>query len=450
MENRKEIGKAFRKKLDDFDRTPNDTVWDAIQSELKERKKRVFFYIPTWIKIASLFSLGALISFFIFNGFSEKNNVLNPIKSHQNTINPRIFKNSFSKKTNTIIDKNTVPNHSLNDSVSNQKLSDAVLYSKAKNTPTNAAKSAKKTTRALTGNLSGKEKRNAKKNFKSEFQIFNNPPLDTLKNKRSSTGENNAIYTKNSLVKADSTKPKKNHISPETALKDSTTFLSNKKNNLDLLVYVSPTYAGILSKHSPLDSRLNTNPKTSDIKWSYGIYLSYNATEKWSLRFGISKTNLSFITKNAPVTVSDYLNIKYSKNISNSFIYNNFGFSKTMSITQDISYTEIPLEIKYKISNKKIGVSSLFGLSYLFLDKNSIFIETENGNRLNIGNTKNLSENTFSVNAGISIDYKFARKIRVNIEPMLKYHLIDYKNNSNYINPFSIGVQTGIYFSFLK
>lgn len=449
MENRKEIGKAFRKKLDDFEKTPNDTVWDAIQSDLKERKKRVFCYIPTWIKIASLFSLGALISFFIVNGFSERNNELNPSKSNQNTINPKIFDNSISKKTNTITDKNTVPKHSLNGSVSNQKLSDSVLYAKTKHIQTNRAKNTKKTTRVLTGNFSGKEKWNLKKNSKSDLLILSNPALDTLKNKRSSTVGNNAIYIKNSLVKAD-TKPKEKHNSPKTALKDSITFLTNKKNNLDVLVYVSPTFAGIMSKNSPLDSRLNTNPKTSEIKWSYGIYLSYNATEKWSMRFGISKTNLSFITKNAPVNVADYLNINYSKNISNTYIYNNFGFSKTMAITQDISYTEIPLELKYTISTKKIGVSSLFGLSYLFLDKNSIFIATENGNRLNIGNTKNLSENTFSVNAGISIDYKFSRKIRINIEPMLKYHLIDYKNYSNYINPFSVGVQTGLQFSFVN
>ncbi|MFV8341621.1 hypothetical protein [Flavobacterium sp. XS2P39] len=288
-----------------------------------------------------------------------------------------------------------------------------------------------------------------KNNSKSELIIFNNLDRDTLKNKLPSTVENNEIYTKKSLAKAN-IKPKEKDSLAKIASNDSTNFLINKKNDLNLLVYVSPTYGGIMSKNSPLDSRLNTNPKTSEIKWSYGIFLNYAATEKWSMRFGISKTNLSFITKNATVNVSDYKNINYSKNISNTFIYNNFGFSKTMTITQDISYTEIPLEINYNINNKKFGISSILGLSYLFLDKNSIFIETENGNRLNIGNTKNLSENTFSVNAGISIDYKFSRKIKVYIEPMLKYHLIDYKNNSNYINPYSIGVQTGLHFSFLK
>ncbi|MFV8341620.1 hypothetical protein [Flavobacterium sp. XS2P39] len=133
MENRKEIGKAFRKKLDSFERIPNDKVWHSIHSELKERKKRVFFYIPAWIKIAGIFSLGALISFFIFNDFSEKNYLQNPTKSNQNTINPRNSENSISKKTNTTIDKYTVTNQPLKGSDSYQKLSDSVLYSK-KNT----------------------------------------------------------------------------------------------------------------------------------------------------------------------------------------------------------------------------------------------------------------------------------------------------------------------------
>lgn len=448
MENRKEIGKVFRKKLDSFERTPSDTVWDSIHSELKERKKRVFFYIPPWIKIAGIFSLGALISFFIFNGFSEKNYLKNPTKSNPNTINPSNSKNSISKTTT--IDKNTVTNQPLKDSASNQKLSDSVLYSKTKKTQTDAAKNTKKTASVFKGTFSKKKKWDTKKKPKSELIIFNNLDPDTLKNKLLPTVAKNEIHTKNSLVKAAHIKPKEKDSIAKIASKDSTNFLENNRNNLSLLIYVSPTYGGIMSKNSLLDSRLNTNPKTSDIKWSYGIYLSYAATEKWSMRFGISKTNLSFITKNATVNVPDYININYSKNISNNSIYNNFGFSKTMTITQDISYTEIPLEINYTINNKKFGISSTLGLSYLFLDKNSIFIETENGNRLNIGNTKNLSENTFSVNAGISIDYKFSKKIKVYIEPMLKYHLIDYKNNSNYINPYSIGVHTGLYFSFLK
>jgi len=159
---------------------------------------------------------------------------------------------------------------------------------------------------------------------------------------------------------------------------------------------------------------------------------------------------MSFITENAAVNTADYRNINYSKNTTNASIYTDTNFSETMTISQDISYTEIPLEIKYNFYDKKFGISSIVGFSYLFVDENVISVKTANGSNFDIGTTKNLSESTFSINAGFEMYYKLTKKLKLNVEPLFKYHPIDYKNNSTPVNPYSFGVQTGLQFSFSK
>lgn len=61
MENRKDIGKAFREKLDGLQRAPGDHVWQAIKDDLPKKKKRraiIFWWfisVPTALLVLGLF-----------------------------------------------------------------------------------------------------------------------------------------------------------------------------------------------------------------------------------------------------------------------------------------------------------------------------------------------------------------------------------------------------------
>ncbi|MDV6168852.1 outer membrane beta-barrel protein [Flavobacterium sp. DG1-102-2] len=70
MEVKKDIGKAFREKLDSLDRQPGDALWDSISKDLDTKKKRKFPLF--WFSIFSLLATVCMV--LIVTYFSNDNN----------------------------------------------------------------------------------------------------------------------------------------------------------------------------------------------------------------------------------------------------------------------------------------------------------------------------------------------------------------------------------------
>jgi hypothetical protein len=77
MEVKKDIGKAFREKLDNLDRMPNDALWDAISKDLDSKKKRRFPLF--WFFIGGL-SLLAIVGTIYFMPYLKSDNNAGEIK----------------------------------------------------------------------------------------------------------------------------------------------------------------------------------------------------------------------------------------------------------------------------------------------------------------------------------------------------------------------------------
>lgn len=63
MESKKDIGRAFREKLDTLQKQPGDAVWDSIRGDLGKSKPKG---MPAWIKLMTMGSLLLLIGFFTY------------------------------------------------------------------------------------------------------------------------------------------------------------------------------------------------------------------------------------------------------------------------------------------------------------------------------------------------------------------------------------------------
>ncbi len=72
MEVKKDIGKAFREKLDNLDRMPGDALWDAINKDLDVKKKRQFPLF--WFFIGSLSLLAIIGTVYFITHLSPDNN----------------------------------------------------------------------------------------------------------------------------------------------------------------------------------------------------------------------------------------------------------------------------------------------------------------------------------------------------------------------------------------
>ena len=123
------------------------------------------------------------------------------------------------------------------------------------------------------------------------------------------------------------------------------------------------------------------------------------------------------------------------------------AFASNTSINQDMGYIEVPLEIQYALTNKKLGVNLIGGFSSLFLSNNEIFSETA-GSRTLLGEASNINKVSYSANFGIGLNYKFSKKIDLNLEPMFKYQINTFNNTSGDFKPYFIGVYTGFAIKF--
>lgn len=488
MENNKEIGKLFKEQLDALDISPKDGGWDAIQTELNEKKKKRRFFIPFWFGAIGLLSIGIYSWFLLLENSSSRN---------IDFLNKKIEQNSSNSKNNES-NKDIIEKLVVIDSSKNQLHIDKVYDALKKQIETKKALNssfAKKSSTESEKNLQNSNKKNTFLNLNSKNKIANNQfysknnlnknskkdnnikkivlnfekqnqvvSIESIsENKSVSNTPNQLSNNKNSFqlndtIKSESTSIKKIDSIASKKLKkqqvksqekDSLQTEENKKGKFAVFAFASPTLSVFNSKTSLLDNRLDNNSKNTEIGLSYGVFICFEGTERFSLRIGVAKSNLKFVTNNALLNTYNYSEINYASGISNAFIYVNSNNSATMKITQEIGYIEVPLEAKYKIIDKKISLNGILGFSYLFLDKNEIYIETSNGTKYNIGQTRDLLKQTISINLGLGLNYKITKRLKFNLEPIVKYNLKS-SQNINYSNLFSINVLSGFQYSFGK
>ena len=204
---------------------------------------------------------------------------------------------------------------------------------------------------------------------------------------------------------------------------------------------------------------------------SYGIKASYAINKKLSVRSGINKVNLGYNTNNivafqsignssnslalqnvAPETkgnvAADNISLISVANIvSGKSSPEVFAATSNSSLNQSLGYIEVPLEIQYALSNKKLGVNVIGGFSSFFLNDNKIFSEAE-GAKTFIGKANNINKVSYSANLGLGLNYKFSKKIDLNLEPMFKYQINTFNNTSGDFKPYFIGVYTGFSIKF--
>ena len=234
----------------------------------------------------------------------------------------------------------------------------------------------------------------------------------------------------------------------------------------------APVYFNTLGEGSSIDSQFNNNTKTAETNMSYGISASYAVNKKLSVRSGINKVNLGYNTNNVVVyetianssssslvsydasiktklqntNTPDNITLVSAENFESSRAETLVSNSNT-SINQSFAYIEVPLEIQYMLSDKKLGINVIGGFSSFFLSDNELFSEFD-GNRTSIGEATNINKVSYSANLGLGFQYKFSKKLNLNLEPMFKYQINTFNNTSGNFTPYFIGVYTGIGFKF--
>ncbi|MCK6608151.1 MAG: hypothetical protein L6Q46_07590 [Flavobacterium sp.] len=403
------------------------------------------------------------------NGLVSNGKLENNINANSNQKGFKKGKNNFKKQSSSEINSENV-------FVANTEKNKAKRKSKSKSNKNNSAFENLFDDNNVVDN-SGEDKTSINKetidaffeNKKSNTTTITNNDSITKQTNNSDVVVSNEIITQDSTLVAEvskETNPLEELLKEKEAGKNEDE-KEEKRSKWAISTNASPVYFNSLAQGSSIDQQFDSNSKNYATTLSLGIAGSYAINNKLSIKTGVNNINISYNTndvlfdarmnnvENNIPTISrnpEASNMVFSSkanvvetlsgDVENVIIENNVG-----ALQQNISYIEVPLELSYKLLDKKFGIEVIGGMSTLFLNQNNISL-VANGIEMEVGRANNLNSIHFSSNVGLGFKYSFWKSFNANFQPMFKYQINTFSENSGNFKPYFIGLYTGISFSF--
>ncbi len=494
MKTRKQIDRLFREQFKNMEVNPPKEAWDNIAAALKKEKKNRRA-VPLWYKLAGV--AAALFLFFsvgsIFFSTPEQIKITNEekIPQNNNNITPsdtpkdnKVLKGDTTDKqtteiTSTDADAKIITNDDFSGtkSDSNAPVSNKVTHNNQK----------ENTSTALVSESDEKSKKadiisetNKKPVSNTEIAVSETSPKEKREIKDSKvaadaeeTSEETAVVETETEAKLE--EEKKKSLLEYIEQKEETEVAENEtpENRWEVSPNFAPVYYNTLGDGSSIDPEFSNNSKSGDVNYSYGVQVSYAINNKLSVRTGLNKVDLSYVTNDvefAPAVPSEGLQSVTYKNNDYIVAVGKRGTLKPPAsniptttedgvpivprsgitpgtMAQQLDYFEIPLELKYALLDSKIGLNLIGGMSTLLLNSNEVSIASD-GFSSTIGSANNLNNFSFSTNLGLGLDYKVSKRFIFNLEPMFKYQINPYSDSSVDFKPYYLGVYSGFSYRF--
>jgi len=245
----------------------------------------------------------------------------------------------------------------------------------------------------------------------------------------------------------------------------------------------TPTYySQFTSSGNDLSKQIMESDQTR-VSYTGGVGLSYKISSRFSIQSGLYYSSLGQEMSgiNAYSGFQEYDNSKGGPNFevltasgtvttSNSDIFLNSYSLPARIITnytndvfdpvkaslnyvsstlyQDLSFLELPVIVRYKVIDRKVGLNLIGGMSYNFLVNNNVYAVLDEG-RYAVGTTEGLNEVSLSSSLGMGMEYKLSQNLSLNLEPTFRYYLNPFNSaKATGLHPYSLGVFSGIAYKF--
>ncbi len=417
MLERKNIDRVFQENLKDLEIYPSKKVWNNIEFALNDKPKKQD--IALWRRLSGV---AVILILFLAGGYFYYNSTPNI------TIENPVSKSNIKEVDN----KAQIP---IDEKTNNSEIKLAQTQNKNSVDPLEKekpifVKKPNNTVIITSANISS-----VYTNIDNKYIVDQNDFIDQLNTIEELTATNdNIIEEKTSISKKWSVGPT-----------------------------VAPVFYNTLQNGSPVSDNLSQSSTTSDDALSIGVKVNYQLSNKFFIQSGINKVELAYNTKDVNASISRtknaYSNINTDKSgvilspvVDNHSIIlpaaNDLNKSNISGdLNQSIEYFEFPLEMKYNLYDKKLGLNLVGGFSTLILTKNSVSIVSQNS-VTDLGQANNLNDFNFSGNLGVDLDYKISKSWYLNVAPMFKYQFNTYSNNSGNFRPYYFGVYSGLNYKF--
>ena len=480
MKEKKSIDRIYQEKFKDFEREPDDKLWDNIASRLDKEDKKKPLIIPFWWRIGGVAAVFAVIIGSLL--FTQNQSAISN--------DPAIVQEDPDTSNENKTDSNPVNTDKINKSGSSESIAaednsgiqeTAISSTNNRSSKTNNIKrEASITENSGQGKASEKQRSNRqnrlatqnnseviKKNEKGEVVISPEAMssnasgiiAENAQIKNDSINTESILVEENALAKIE--EEKENSIEEENAVAEA----NNRK--LRLSTFAAPVFYKNIGSGNELSNQLADNNSSSEVTFSYGVKVAYQLSEKLRIRTGISKVDISNKIEGiaySPSMASSFENISpQEENIDirsngspqgNELPIGSMGANNSLTtavftpgeIQQQFGYIEIPVELEYALINRRFGLNIIGGASSLFLDNNRIDL-VSGESKTNLGEATNINNTSFSTNIGLGMDYNLSDKFSISVEPIFKYQLNTFNNVDN-VQPINFGVYSGLNFRF--
>jgi hypothetical protein len=389
----------------------------------------------------------------------SENNLNENTNSGTNNLDKEVLKNKHTKSTEP--STKVVNNY--------KKTKKNLLEKPNKSSYKNRIKSDKSASSISLNGLSDTRKNNSldalkavESNFKStsEKEKFN---LDDLKNTDTNpivTSDNNKKLSledlkktnqikRDSLVAARKTEKEKKDIlqQPKEEEKDSTkTEIADSSYEIIIAPYFGYNYNGNLGNGNFLNNN-TTSKKDSQFQSTYGVLVRLMGSEKAGIQTGIGIINATY-SATFKKTTNNFIN---PQNVSleiplsdiNQLFPSNDTINTIVTATNKLSFIEVPLEGYYVFADKKFGFAAAGGISFMISQKKDLFLESDNVERLRVGELKNILPFSVTGNIKLNLFYKISSRLQFDLYPEFQYHLMEFKEVSNY-HSYYFSIKTGL------
>ena len=497
MKEEKNLDRLFQEKFKDFERHPSDAVWKNIAAAKNEEEDRKI--IPLWWKLGGAAAITLLLTtgIVLFNN-TATNALENSVVTTSDTPGTNTPQTTQSQQTVTSI-VNTENTNALSEVVANGTDNNVT-----NNTP---SRQEKETVNTITPKqavyvqninqtpATGTIRNTTAQNSTASSQDALNGVAVTQQNKQNENTLLDEVKTQELLkeqIKANSAVTQTTQDVKETpqeikgekiSLIDEAKRIKEENeavaivedtSNLqrwDVGAVAAPVFYGDFGG-SGLDPTFSDNAKSSDVNFSYGVQVSYAVNPKLKVRTGVSNVDLSYntdgiafvATPNARrITGINYNQNAQALNIGDSgsarvegaiaqddLFPENTNAPKIVdgSLQQRLGFVEIPVEAVYVVSDKRLGVQVVGGVSTLLLNNNEVILNAVDGLQSNLGSANGINDVSFTTNIGLGLDYKMTDKLKLNVEPSLKYQLNAFDQSVGDFKPYFVGLYTGVSYRF--
>jgi hypothetical protein len=474
--------KSIFSSLENFSSIPPPELWDKIEAQLDQPKKKKRAII--WWSVAASLVVGLAVPTILYFDSNQENgfelnvgnngsaNVNGNINENQNSNDdPKLNRNQISSSNNNLVVEETVSNISSKTKehkrIGNLKQPKNSLVNPVANeeSKTNTIVSNEKSTSAIS---------KSKFVVEESVQVSNSNSND----KTIVSNEANAISglnTNSGITSNTSSKDSLNKIKMEVAqLENALAQLDKaktekKKDPASIDKWSLQVFAGVMSSQNYNNERALGSTVASKQSSGYGVKTNYKLNKKWGVSSGFKINELgqkiagvsyyeqqsySGVLKGSLPVASDGYQMSSSKNnYGIVFIANNQdymfasnsnadnGFEKG-DVTQNLKYFEMPLEVSYAIlSKKKTSITMNTGGFVGKLVSNDIAL-----NGSSIGENKNVNEYVYGTLLSSTLQYEFYKKTKFFIEPGMNYYINPLENQS--FNQFQLMFNVGLNISF--